>query len=379
MSPYSSSSCNESRNSCSSSSNDEEETAKKSKKTHYRNERHDLSTDTSSCSTYLLSSDSMSTNTSPNSSPDISTCTSRTTRTSAKSTSTLSPSFKSEENATANSNETVNKLKCQWKKCTFIGKSKDKEDLTKHLKEKHINTQKNSRQLKCLWVGCKSFNQPSVSFSWVERHVIDHVDTKPIACIMTGCTKKFRTNEDLDKHVQTHLNASANSPYASPQKISNQDLLKKTVAAVKSMQENQTKDNKKLSKVNGSDSLDKTSNKTASTKSKNGVKTEPTEKATSAASALTLADPSKLPDCFAHVRKVLTKRRKTQTNNSQIKKFKKVQYEDFIDDASGKMIGENLRKLKYEDGTITFDYNILGFDRFDDKEFVLIEWLPKNM
>lgn len=381
MSPFSSSSCHESRNSCSSSSNDEEETAKKSKKKHYQNDHHNLSTDTSSCSTYLLSSDSMSTSTSVNSSPDISTCASRTTRTSGKSSSSLSPSLKPKEKVKTNLTEIENKLKCRWNKCKFIGKSLDKEDLTKHLKEKHINTQRNSRQLKCRWVSCKSFNQPSVSFSWLERHVIDHVDTKPIACIMTGCTKKFRTNDDLDKHVQSHLNntsganASANSPYASPQKISNQDLLKKTVAAVKIMQESQTKDNKKVPKSTDSTSLEKTNNKNGSTKSKNGVKIETLEKATASG----LADSSKLPDCFAHVRKVLTKRRKTQTNNSQIKKFKKVQYEDFIDNASAKVIGHYLEKLNYEDGTITFDYNILGFDRFDEKELVLIEWVPTNM
>jgi hypothetical protein len=107
------------------------------------------------------------------------------------------------------------------------------------------------------------------------------------------------------------------------------------------------------------------------------LKIEPSEKQLATASAL--VDSAKLPDCFAHVRKALSKRRKTQTNNSQIKKFKKVQYEDFIDDASAKMIAQNLQQLNYEMGTITFDYNIRAFDRFDGREFMLIEWLPKNM
>jgi len=318
----------------------------------------------------------MSACTSPTSSHDNSTCTSRTTRTSAKSSSTISPSAKTVENRTSDLNETQNKLKCQWEKCKFVGKSLEKEDLTKHLKEKHINTQRSSLHLKCCWKGCKNYKQPSVSFSWLERHAVDHIDTKPIACIMTGCAKKFRTNTDLEKHVQTHINnstgtnGSINSPYVSPQKTSNKDLLKKTVEAVKlsQMQESQTKE---------PISVTKTNNKNASVRSKNGLKIEPSEKQLATASAL--VDSAKLPDCFAHVRKALSKRRKTQTNNSQIKKFKKVQYEDFIDDASAKMIAQNLQQLNYEMGTITFDYNIRAFDRFDGREFMLIEWLPKNM
>ena len=41
----------------------------------------------------------------------------------------------------------------------------------------------------------------------LERHVIDHIDTKSCVCIFNGYKRKFRTERARKRHVQCHINA----------------------------------------------------------------------------------------------------------------------------------------------------------------------------
>ncbi|OTF71124.1 hypothetical protein BLA29_004090, partial [Euroglyphus maynei] len=58
----------------------------------------------------------------------------------------------------------------------------------------------------CLWRGCKVFGKPSLSRNWIERHVLEqHSGPKPFKCIVDGCGQRFRTQNQLEKHVNMHF------------------------------------------------------------------------------------------------------------------------------------------------------------------------------
>ena len=354
-----------SRNSSSVYSNDEDDTTKKNSKSFDKND----SFSSSSKSSYYSTHSSVEYISGTSSSND-STNNSRTTRSSEKSSfSSLLIKDEIKTDADAKHQPTHLKLKCQWENCNFLGKSIDGDDsLIKHLKAKHINNQmqkkrqRNDPSYKCLWKNCKSYNLKSVSFSWLERHVVDHIDPKPFVCIFGECKKKFRTSADLERHVQTHMNngnnSSSYSPHTSPQKMS-QEIFRQIM-------------------------------KDCTPNGKNALKTESSSKTSMAShfvndkidcKAGSIVEPIKLPDNFAQVKKILQKRKKTQTNIAQLKKFKKVQYEDYIDDVSAKLLDSILQSLKYDCrvGTISFDFNLVGTCRQNGIELVLVEWEPLNM
>jgi hypothetical protein len=100
---------------------------------------------------------------------------------------------------------------CMWQKCLFTSDSADADELMiEHVKQQHIQPQKNNKRFKCMWKGCSVIGRMSSSYLWLERHVIDHVDSKPFICIFNGCKRKFRTEAARERHVQTHINMSEN-------------------------------------------------------------------------------------------------------------------------------------------------------------------------
>jgi hypothetical protein len=102
--------------------------------------------------------------------------------------------------------------KCQWLKCTY--ETVDDAQIIEHIKSKHIFTQKSLKTFKCLWKGCRVYKAQSCNFNWLERHSITHVDSKPFACIINGCSRKFQTQASLERHVNSHMNVydSSTSP-----------------------------------------------------------------------------------------------------------------------------------------------------------------------
>ena len=58
----------------------------------------------------------------------------------------------------------------------------------------------------CLWEGCKVFNKPSFSFSWIERHFLFHCGDKPFKCIVDECGQRFASQVSLERHVNSHFN-----------------------------------------------------------------------------------------------------------------------------------------------------------------------------
>jgi hypothetical protein len=113
--------------------------------------------------------------------------------------------------ASSSASKTLTKyLRCLWYNCRFesilnidskgvtIETANGNDELIEHIKLKHISTQENCRKFRCFWKGCKFYDQPSKSFTWLQRHVLDHIEQKPFSCIIDGCKRKFRTEVSLN-------------------------------------------------------------------------------------------------------------------------------------------------------------------------------------
>jgi uncharacterized Zn-finger protein len=93
---------------------------------------------------------------------------------------------------------------CKWKNCDI---SLDSRRLMDHLKHSHVE-QQTGEKFHCLWEGCKVYNQSSSSKSWLERHILTHSGDKPFKCIFDGCCLRFTSQKGLERHVNSHFNAS---------------------------------------------------------------------------------------------------------------------------------------------------------------------------
>jgi len=93
---------------------------------------------------------------------------------------------------------------CKWKNCDI---SLDSRRLMDHLKHSHVE-QQTGEKFHCLWEGCKVYNQSSSSKSWLERHILTHSGDKPFKCIFDGCFLRFTSQKGLERHVNSHFNAS---------------------------------------------------------------------------------------------------------------------------------------------------------------------------
>lgn len=50
------------------------------------------------------------------------------------------------------------------------------------------------------------FDKPSLSHSWLAKHVNAHTGVKPFKCMISGCSMTFSSREGLARHVPSHFN-----------------------------------------------------------------------------------------------------------------------------------------------------------------------------
>ena len=97
-------------------------------------------------------------------------------------------------------------LKCKWLGCPCDEVFSCVEDLAQHVKVSHIESFAKEESVVCLWDGCRVYNVPSTSYSWLQKHVQQiHTKERPHRCIMNGCSRSFNTPEALSRHLQVHF------------------------------------------------------------------------------------------------------------------------------------------------------------------------------
>nr|XP_056702936.1 zinc finger protein AEBP2 [Euleptes europaea] len=102
---------------------------------------------------------------------------------------------------------------CCWDQCHACFNSSP--DLADHIRSIHVDGQQGGVFV-CLWKGCKVYNTPSTSQSWLQRHMLTHSGDKPFKCVVGGCNASFASQSGLARHVPTHFSQQNSS------KVSNQ-------------------------------------------------------------------------------------------------------------------------------------------------------------
>lgn len=106
---------------------------------------------------------------------------------------------------------------CCWDLCPQYFNSSP--DLAEHIRGIHVDGQRGGVFV-CLWKGCKVYNTPSTSQSWLQRHMLTHSGDKPFKCVVGGCNASFASQGGLARHVPSHFSQQSSS------KLSNQAKLK---------------------------------------------------------------------------------------------------------------------------------------------------------
>ncbi|XP_077450080.1 zinc finger protein AEBP2 [Stigmatopora argus] len=106
---------------------------------------------------------------------------------------------------------------CCWDHCQLQFPSSP--DLADHIRATHVDGQRGGVFV-CLWKGCKVYNTPSTSQSWLQRHMLTHSGDKPFKCVVGGCHATFASQGGLARHVPTHFSSQSSS------KVSNQGKVK---------------------------------------------------------------------------------------------------------------------------------------------------------
>ena len=97
-------------------------------------------------------------------------------------------------------------VSCQWRNCSV--RDIDASNLLEHIRA-HAETQISREKYACLWSGCKVYNKPSWSAKWLERHVVAHSGQRPFRCILDNCGQRFHSQAALERHVNSHFQATA--------------------------------------------------------------------------------------------------------------------------------------------------------------------------
>ncbi|KAM6985221.1 zinc finger protein AEBP2 isoform 2-T2 [Aplochiton taeniatus] len=106
---------------------------------------------------------------------------------------------------------------CCWDQCQLLFTTSP--DLAEHIRGMHVDGQRGGVFV-CLWKGCKVYNTPSTSQSWLQRHMLSHSGDKPFKCVVGGCNATFASQGGLARHVPTHFSSQGSA------KLSNQNKMK---------------------------------------------------------------------------------------------------------------------------------------------------------
>ncbi|KAM9376284.1 zinc finger protein aebp2-like isoform 2-T2 [Pholidichthys leucotaenia] len=105
---------------------------------------------------------------------------------------------------------------CCWDLCPQCFNSSP--DLAEHIRGIHVDGQRGGVFV-CLWKGCKVYNTPSTSQSWLQRHMLTHSGDKPFKCVVGGCNASFASQGGLARHVPSHFNQQSSSKMSSQAKF----------------------------------------------------------------------------------------------------------------------------------------------------------------
>ncbi|XP_041110079.1 zinc finger protein aebp2-like isoform X3 [Polyodon spathula] len=105
---------------------------------------------------------------------------------------------------------------CCWDQCQTCFNSSP--DLAEHIRSFHVDGQRGGVFV-CLWKGCKVYNTPSTSHSWLQRHMLTHSGDKPFKCVVGGCNASFASQGGLARHVPTHFSQQNSSKVSSQSKV----------------------------------------------------------------------------------------------------------------------------------------------------------------
>ncbi|KAG9280549.1 zinc finger protein AEBP2 [Astyanax mexicanus] len=105
---------------------------------------------------------------------------------------------------------------CCWDQCPLLFTSSP--DLAEHIRGIHVDGQRGGVFV-CLWKGCKVYNTPSTSQSWLQRHMLSHSGDKPFKCVVGGCNATFASQGGLARHVPTHFSSQNSSKLSSQAKL----------------------------------------------------------------------------------------------------------------------------------------------------------------
>ncbi|KAJ0069326.1 hypothetical protein NL108_003259, partial [Boleophthalmus pectinirostris] len=105
---------------------------------------------------------------------------------------------------------------CCWDLCPQYFNSSP--DLAEHIRGIHVDGQRGGVFV-CLWKGCKVYNTPSTSQSWLQRHMLTHSGDKPFKCVVGGCNASFASQGGLARHVPSHFSQQSSSKLSSQAKL----------------------------------------------------------------------------------------------------------------------------------------------------------------
>ncbi|KAM8891873.1 zinc finger protein AEBP2-like isoform 2-T2 [Spinachia spinachia] len=112
---------------------------------------------------------------------------------------------------------------CCWDLCPQSFNSSP--DLAEHIRGVHVDGQRGGVFV-CLWKGCKVYNTPSTSQSWLQRHMLTHSGDKPFKCVVGGCNASFASQGGLARHVPSHFNQQSSSKMSGQSKLKDESSSK---------------------------------------------------------------------------------------------------------------------------------------------------------
>ncbi|KAM8980324.1 zinc finger protein AEBP2 isoform X1 [Sarcophilus harrisii] len=124
------------------------------------------------------------------------------------------PAMMNGQGSTTSSSKNI-AYNCCWDQCQTCFNSSP--DLADHIRSIHVDGQRGGVFV-CLWKGCKVYNTPSTSQSWLQRHMLTHSGDKPFKCVVGGCNASFASQGGLARHVPTHFSQQNSSKVASQPK-----------------------------------------------------------------------------------------------------------------------------------------------------------------